>query len=130
VSERVAYEYALIRVTPRIDRGECINAGVMLVCRARRFLGARVALDHSRLFGLMPDIDPDIVQGIERQLEFTVKLCEGDPAAGPLALLSLPERWHLLTAPASTIVGPGPAHTGRCHDPAACLEHLFATLAQ
>jgi hypothetical protein len=128
VPERVAFEYALIRIVPRVERGESLNAGVMLICRPRRFLQARIELDRSRLRAFAPYVDDESIAGVERQLDSIVAIAAGDPAGGPIAALSLSERWHWLTAPASTIVQPGPVHTGLCSDPAACLDHLFATL--
>ncbi len=120
-----AFEYALIRVVPRVERGECLNAGVMLICRARRFLGARTELDRSRLRGLAPYLDEATIAAIESQLASIPRICDGDPAAGPIAALGLGERWHWLAAPSSTIVQPGPVHTGLCDDPAETLERLF-----
>jgi hypothetical protein len=128
VLERVAFEYALVRIVPRVERGECLNAGVMLVCRPRRFLQARVRFDRARLLAFAPYLDEETVAGIERQLLLIPRIGAGDPDAGPIATLGLGERWHWLTAPASTIVQPGPVHTGLLIDPAACLDHLFATM--
>ena len=126
--ERVAFEYALLRVVPRVERGECVNVGVMLICRAHRFLRARVALDRERLRAFAPYLDDETVAQIERQVALVPRIADGDPAAGPIAALGLGERWHWLTSPASTIVQPGPVHTGLLTDPAACLDHLFDTM--
>ncbi len=126
--ERVAFEHALIRVVPRVERGECLNAGVMVICRPRRFLKARILLDRARLLAVAPFLDDEAVSAINRQLDFIVSICEGDVAAGPIAELIQSERWHWLTAPASTVVQPGPVHTGLCENPERCLDHLFATL--
>ena len=90
--ERVAFEYALVRVVPRVERGECLNAGVIVVCRAHRFLDARVGLDRARLRALAPYLDDDTVARIEAQLLLIPRLCAGDPAAGPIAALGLGER--------------------------------------
>ena len=128
--ERVPFEYALLRVVPRVERGECLNAGVLLICRAHRFLRARVALDVDRLRALAPYLDVETIAQIERQVALVPRIAAGDPDAGPIAKLGLGERWHWLTAPVSTIVQPGPVHTGLLTDPAACLEHLFATMVE
>ena len=125
---RAPFEYALIRVVPRVERGECLNAGVMLFCRPRRFLGARIALDRDRLLALAPYLDQATVDDIEAQLLLIPRVCAGDPAAGPIARLTLSERWHWLSAPSSTIVQPSPVHTGLCDDPEAQLDDLFRDL--
>ncbi|GIW04857.1 MAG: hypothetical protein KatS3mg059_1477 [Thermomicrobiales bacterium] len=127
-SPRAPFEYALIRVVPRVERGECLNAGVMLFCRPRRFLGARIALDRARLQALAPYLDRETIEEIEAQLALIPRVCAGDPAAGPIALLTLSERWHWLSAPSSTIVQPSPVHTGLCDDPEAELDDLFRDL--
>lgn len=126
--ERIAFEYALIRVVPRVERGECLNVGVVLICRARRFLQARVHIDRERLRSFAPYLDEETLDGIERQVSLIPLICAGDPDAGPIAALPYGERWHWLVAPASTIVQPGPVHTGLLTDPAGCLDHLFTTM--
>jgi hypothetical protein len=128
VPERVAFEYALLRVVPRVERGECLNSGVLLICRARRFLQARVELDEPRLRQFAPYLDGETVAQIERQVALVPRIAAGDPDAGPIAALGMGERWHWLTAPSSTIVQPGPVHTGLLTDPVACLDHLFSTM--
>jgi hypothetical protein len=130
VSDRAAFEYALLRIVPRIERGECLNAGVMLICRERRYLEARTLFDRERLLALAPYLDDDTIEGIERQLDLIPRLAAGDRDAGPLAALSQRERWHWLAAPASTIVQPGPVHTGICANPEAHLDRLFATMVE
>ena len=124
---RSPFQYAIIRVVPRVERGECFNAGVVLLCRPRRFLAARVALDERRLAALAPDVAPAVVQP---SLDAVVRIAAGDPAAGPIARLSQAERFHWLVAPSSTIIQPSPAHTGLCDDPAWMLDHLFTTLVE
>ncbi len=116
------YSYALVRVVPRVERGECINVGVVLFARTRRYLAARVALDHARLRALAPDADLPL---IERHLDNFLAICAGDPAGGPLAALPHSERFHWLTAPRSTIIQTSPVHIGRSDDPAAALEDLL-----
>ncbi|MBX3070606.1 MAG: DUF3037 domain-containing protein [Thermomicrobiales bacterium] len=126
--ERAPYEYVVIRVIPRVDRGEFINAGVVMICRPKRFLRGRVMLDSQRLLAIDPSLTETNLLEIERQLKTVCLVADGDPAGGPLAGLSLGERWHLLSAPASTVVQPSPVHTGLCIDPARELDELFAGL--
>jgi Protein of unknown function (DUF3037) len=125
VPDRSAFQYAILRVVPSIERGECLNVGVALLCPQRRFVGARVALDDARLATLAPSLDPGAVRPA---LEALVAVAEGDPSAGPLARLSPSERFGWLTAPASTIIQPSAIHTGLCEDPAETLDRLFTTL--
>jgi Protein of unknown function (DUF3037) len=125
VPDRSAFQYAILRVVPSIERGECLNVGVALLCPQRQFVGARVALDEARLAALAPSLDPAQVRPA---LEAIGAVAEGDPAAGPLARLSPSERFGWLAAPASTIIQPSAIHTGLCEDPAQTLDHLFATL--
>ena len=124
-ARKTSYDYALIRVTPRVERGERMNVGVVLFCRTRTFLGTRIALDEARLLAFFPGAD---VEGIRAQLHAKEKIAEGDREAGPIAALSQAERFHWLVSPRSTIVQPSPVHSGLCDDPAAALEHLFATM--
>lgn len=128
MSDRIAFEYALIRVVPRVERGECLNVGVAMICRPRRFLEARVQVDRDRLRAFAPYLDEETLAGIERQVMLIPRICAGDPNAGPIAALPYGERWHWLVAPSSTVVQPGPVHTGLLTDPIACLDHLFATM--
>jgi len=130
VSEHHAFEYALLRVVPSIERGETINAGVVLYCRALDYLGARVFLDPQRLTALDPRAD---LESIRRALDSVVTLCvdgsaEAARTAGPAGAEDRGRRFRRLTAPRSTIVQSGPVHTGLTTDPVATLEHLFAAL--
>ena len=122
---RRPFEYALVRVVPRVERGEAMNVGIVLMCRARRFLGARVALDEDVLVALAPDCDSGIVRDHLAQL---VAVAEGKATGGPIARLSMAERFHWLVSPSSTIIQPAEVHTGLTDDPAATLDHLFRTL--
>jgi hypothetical protein len=124
---RSPFEYAIVRVVPRVERGEAFNAGIVLMSRARRFLGARATLDEGLLAAMWSDCDPEIVRD---HLAAIVGIAEGDPAAGPIAVLSAPERFHWLVSPSSTIIQPSAVHTGLTADPAATLEHLFRTLVR
>lgn len=124
-NQRSALEYCVIRVAPDLERAEFLNAGVILICRATRFLDARIHLNHVRLRALWPRMTAHEVALIERHLALIPLICAADPAGGPIARLDLGERWHWLTAPASTIVQPGPVHTGLAGDPAAELDRLL-----
>jgi Protein of unknown function (DUF3037) len=119
------FQYAMFRVVPRIERGEAVNAGVVLFCRPRRYLGARAELDDALLEALAPRCDAAEVRA---QLDTLVAVAEGRPDGGHVATLPQSERFHWLTAPASTIVQPSAVHTGLTDDPAGELERLFAEL--
>ena len=121
------FQYAVIRVVPRVERGESLNAGVIVLSRPRRFLGARVSLDEARLRAIAPDADPATILPHLRAIE---RIAAGDPAAGPIAQLELAERFHWLVAPSSTVIQPSEVHTGVCDDPAAELDHLFEQLVE
>ena len=122
---RDVFQYAVVRVVPRVERGEQLNAGVILLCRSRRFMGARTALDERRLAALAPDVDP---ASIRPHLEAIERIAAGDPSAGPIARLEPAERFHRLVSPASTMIQPSEVHTGFSEDPAAELDHLFESL--
>jgi hypothetical protein len=125
VLAREAFQYAILRVIPRVERGESLNAGVVLFSRRHGFLAARTELDAGALAALSPGCDPAEVRAHLQTLE---RVAAGDPAGGPIAALDQSERFHWLTAPSSTIVQPSPVHTGLTADPAAELDRLFATL--
>lgn len=120
-----AYQYAIWRLVPDLVRGEALNVGVVLYARRHRFLQARVHVDPTRLAALAPVLDP---AGVREHLAAMVRVAAGDPGAGAIAALPPSERFHWLVAPASTMVQPGPVHTGVCEDPAALLERLFTRL--
>ncbi|HWC85339.1 MAG TPA: DUF3037 domain-containing protein [Solirubrobacteraceae bacterium] len=120
-----AYQYALWRVVPDLERGERVNAGVVLYCPRLRFLGASVGIAESRLREFAPGLD---VEAVSAALHHRALVAAGDPAAGSVAALPAGERFGLLVAPASTLVQPGPVHTGLSDDAAATLEQLFARL--
>ncbi|HEX3512501.1 MAG TPA: DUF3037 domain-containing protein [Trebonia sp.] len=115
------FEYALIRVVPRIDRGESINVGVLVYSKSFRYLRARIELNENRLKALDPSADVEAVRGA---LSAFGRAC----TEGPLAEQSLGERFRWLTAPRSAIVQPGPVHAGITGDPGADLDRLFRTL--
>jgi hypothetical protein len=122
---RDPFQYAVIRVVPRVERGERLNVGIVLLCRTQRYLAARVVLDEARLAAFAPDLDPAAVRPY---LDAIVRVADGDPAAGPIAALGPAERFHWLVAPSSTIIQAGEVHTGLCDDPARELEHLVERL--
>ena len=119
------FEYALLRVVPRVERGEFVNAGVVLYCQEKRFLEAAIDLDPERLRLLDPRLDPEIVRA---HLEVARRVCAGGPEAGPIGLLPPVQRFGWLVAPRSTVVQPGPVHTGLAEDPREALGHLLATM--
>ncbi|MEM8531039.1 MAG: DUF3037 domain-containing protein [Chloroflexota bacterium] len=121
------FEYAFIRVVPYVERGECINAGIIVFCRTRRFLDAQVELDRQRLLALAPNCDSDEIQ---QHIEGIPRICAGGTAAGPIGELTQAERFHWLVAPRSTIIQSSPVHTGRTADPAETLRHLFETMVR
>jgi len=125
--ENVQFQYAVVRVVPRVERGETLNAGVIVLSRPRRFLGARVSLDEARLRAIAPDADPATILPHLAAIE---RIAAGDPSAGPIAKLSIAERFHWLTAPSSTVIQPSEVHTGLCEDPEAELDHLFERLVR
>jgi hypothetical protein len=124
VSARLAFDYTVVQVVPRVERDERINAGVILFCPAARFLGCRIGLDEGRVRALAPDVD---LAAVAAQLDAVRAVCAGDAAAGPIARLSPSERFHWLSTPRSTVVQPSPPHAGLCDDPATTLDHLFAS---
>ena len=125
--ERRDFQYTILRVVPRIERGECINVGVVVFCRQHSFLGIRIGLDEERLRALAPDLDPATV---EPPLEAIAAVVAGEPSAGPLAQLSPSERFGWVAAKSSTVIQPSEVHTGLTDDPQATLDHLFRTLVQ
>jgi hypothetical protein len=122
---RNPFSYAVIRVVPRVERGERLNAGVVLHSRQHRFLAARMGLDEARLRALAPDLDPASVRA---HLEAIERIAAGDPAAGPIAALDPSERFGWIVAPSSTMVQPSRVHTGLTDDPAGMLERLYNEL--
>ena len=122
---REVFQYALLQVVPQVERGERINAGVVLFSRRHRFLAAKVGLDRERLAALDPSADPDEVQ---RHLDAVAAVAAGDPAGGAVAAMEPSERFHWLAAPSSTVIQASPVHTGLCEDPEATLSRLFDRL--
>ncbi|AZM63464.1 MULTISPECIES: DUF3037 domain-containing protein [unclassified Streptomyces] len=127
MSDRHVYEYALLRVVPRIERGECVNAGVLVYCRAKSFVAARTHLDEARLLALDPGAD---LPGVRSALRAVEGVCAGGAAAGQAAGDDAGRRFRWLIAPRSTVVQPGPVHTGLTADPAAEVERLLDLLVR
>ncbi len=120
--DRCSCDYAIVRVVPRVEREEFLNAGVILFCRTRRFLAARIALDRARLAHLAPDLDLDLVA---EQLDQIPLVAQGGRAAGPIGALPQYERWHWLVSPRSTVIQVSQAHSLLCDNPPDMLERLL-----
>ena len=125
--DQFRYDYAVIRVVPKVEREEFVNVGVILSCPQRSFLEAQIELNESRLVALDSSLDLEMVR---THLETIPKICRGGDDAGPIGQLSQRERFYWLVAPRSTIIQTSPVHTGRCADPAVALRHLVATMVE
>jgi Protein of unknown function (DUF3037) len=127
---RDAFEYAVLRVSPRVERGELVNVGVVLFCRTRRFIGVRAELGErhvAALRALAPDVD---LEAVRAHLASIRSIVEAEPSAGPIAALDAPERFRWVTAPSSTVIQPSDVHGGVTEDPQASLEELFERMAR
>ncbi|MFI5638671.1 DUF3037 domain-containing protein [Streptomyces goshikiensis] len=127
MTKRDVFEYALVRVVPRMERGECFNAGVIVYCRAKSYVAARTHLDEARLLALDPKAD---VAGVRAALRAVEGLCAGGESAGQAAGDEPGRRFRWLIAPRSTVVQPGPVHTGLTADPEAEVERLLDLLVR
>ena len=127
MQDHCSYDYAVIRVVPRVDREEFVNAGVIVSCATRGFLEARIDLDTARLLALDSSVDLDVVRA---NLASIPIICAGGPDAGPIGKLSPRERFHWLTAPRSTIIQTSRVHTGRCTSPGDVVEHLLNVMVR
>jgi hypothetical protein len=127
MSTELTYDYAIVRVVPRVERGEQVNVGVILSCVDGEFLAARIELDRARLRALDPALDLDAIQA---GLDAITAVCAGGPAAGPLGELPQRGRFRWLVSPRSTVIQMSPVHTGRTADPAAALERLLDTMVR
>jgi hypothetical protein len=127
VSGEHTYDYAIIRVVPRVDRGELINAGVILSCPALDFLEARIELDAARLRALDPSVDVDATL---TNLQMIPRVCRGGADAGPIGEMPQRSRFHWLVSPRSTIIQLSPVHTGRTSDPEKALDRLLETMVR
>jgi hypothetical protein len=121
------YDYAIVRIVPRVERGERINAGVILSCPDLEFLEARIELDESRLLLLDPAVDLELMR---RNLAIIPAVCRGGEEAGPIGALPQRSRFRWLVSPRSTMIQPSPVHTGRTSDPAAALESLLERMVR
>ncbi len=121
------YDYAIIRVVPRVEREEFINVGVILSCPAEKFLQARIELDESRLLALNSGIDLELVH---RHLAAFPTICAAGPDSGPIGQLPQRARFYWLTARRSAIIQTSPVHSGRCSEPGAAIEHLLAKMVR
>lgn len=123
--DKFRYDYAVIRVVPKVDREEFINAGVILSCPDLSFLEALIKLNEDRLLALDPNVDLDLVRN---HLAAIPTICRGGDGAGTIGELPQRQRFHWLVAPRSTVIQTSPVHTGRCNDPASALERLVANM--
>jgi hypothetical protein len=126
-TDRCPYDFAIIRIVPRVEREEFVNAGVVVFCPARKFLGARVLIDEARLKALWPELDVSVIR---QHLEPFPRVCAGDPDAGPVAAKPLRERFHWVVAPRSTMIQISPVHSGITESPEAVLDELFLKRVQ
>ena len=122
-----SFDYAILRVVPRVEREEHINAGVILFCLERDFLQARVELDEARLRALWPETDVELIR---QHLEAIPRICAGSPEGGPIAKLSQRERFHWLVSPRSTMIQVSPVHSGLSEQPERTLDELFRRMVQ
>jgi hypothetical protein len=127
VPDNHTYDYAVIRVVPRVDREEFVNVGVIVSCPARKFLEAVIELDEKRVRGLDATLD---MEAIRAHLATIPLICAGGAAAGAIGKLSQRERFQWLVAPRSTVIQTSAAHSGRCGDPRALIEHLLDTMVR
>lgn len=117
-----SYDYAIVRVVPSVERGECMNVGVILFCRTRRYLGMLIHLDVPRLLMLSPTLDQE---NVKHHLDHLLDVCAGGKESGPIGQLSQSERFHWLVSPRSTIIQTSPVHSGLCTDPEVTLQQLM-----
>jgi len=127
MTELCTFEYAIIRVVPRVEREEFVNAGVVLSCPAHDFLHARIELDWARLKAFAPALEPAT---IEEYLNIIPLVCAGGAGAGPIGQMPQRARFHWLVAPRSTMIQVSPVHSGLCRNPHAALEHLLDSMVR
>lgn len=121
------YDYAIVRVVPRVERGEQLNVGVILLSRGKRYLGARIELDEARVAAVAPDLD---LATVRSHLDAIERIAAGDASSGPIARLEPAERFHWLVSPSSTIIQASEVHTGLSDDPARELDELVEKLVR
>lgn len=119
------FEYALIRLVPRVEREEFINVGVILYCRQKKYLECKIMLDEKRALALDPEVD---VNEVKENLQSIEKICRAEKDGGPIAKLDVASRFRWLTATRSTMIQSSKVHPGLCTDPDKLLEHLFETM--
>ncbi|GCF06494.1 DUF3037 domain-containing protein [Dictyobacter arantiisoli] len=117
-----SYDYAIIRLVPCVDRGECINIGIILFCRTKRFLDTIIHLDEKRIQAFAPQLD---LEAVQRHLNYLQLVCAGSKASGPIGQFSQSERFHWLVSPRSTIIQTSPVHSGLCEEPAQTIHSLL-----
>jgi hypothetical protein len=127
VAPDVTYDYAIVRVVPRVERGERINVGVILSCVDEEFLDARIEVDTARLLAFDPSLDLDAIRA---SLATIPAVCAGGPDAGAIGAMPARDRFRWLVSPRSTVIQMSPVHTGRTHDPAAALDRLLETMVR
>lgn len=127
MTQRMGFQYVVLRCVPRVDREEFLNVGVVLYCQAADFLQARCHVNRERLAALDPEVDVDAVCSALATIE---AVCRGDASVGAAGRTNLGTRFGFVTAPRSTVVQPGPIHGGVTEDPARQVEHLLTTLVQ
>jgi hypothetical protein len=125
MQDRNLYEYAVIRIVPKVEREEFLNVGVILFSKEKQFLRAKFAIDKSRLEAFSKDLD---IAELEEHLQAMEKISAGQPGSGPIALLDAASRFRWLTATRSTVVQPSKVHPGFCSDPEKALDKLFSDL--
>lgn len=125
--ELCSFDYSVIRIVPRVDRGEFVNAGVILFCSTRAFLDARIELNRTRLLALAPELD---LGAVESHLEVIPRVCRGGKEAGPIGELPQRARFHWLVAPRSTVIQMSPVHSGVHRDLEAAMESLMVKLVR
>ena len=121
------YDYAIVRVVPRVERGEFLNAGIILSCDIERVLTARIELDERALLTLHGEVDLEMVR---KTLATIPLICAGGEGSGDIGRLTPRERFHWLVAPRSTIVQTSPVHTGQCADLEGALTHLMNAMVR
>jgi hypothetical protein len=127
VPVRSSFDYAIVRVVPRVEREEFVNAGVIVFCHDRDYLAARIELDEARVLAIAPDADLAV---LKHHLAAIPRICEGGPGAGPIGQLPLRERFQWLVAPRSTVLQTSAAHSGLCDGPEDAMERLLDTMVR
>ena len=127
MQDHYIYDYAVIRVVPKVEREEFINVGVILSCPEKEYLEAIIELDEQKLKALDPEFD---IETAKAHLDAFPAICEGGTRGGEIGRLSQKERFNWLTSPKSTIIQTSPVHTGYCKNPAKVLEHLVDTMVR